>query len=153
MPSEPISISGVRGPVNVTTNPFTGKATVLVDGLPVERGRGGKYALPASDGGTVEAKVSSSFIQPFPSIEVAGVKHPTGPKLPIFLQVLMVLPLGLVFVGGLLGGLVGAIGVGANALIARGEQSMAIKALLMLLVLAAAVGVWFVAVAAITAAM
>jgi hypothetical protein len=142
MAGTPIAASGVNGPVVVTSNAFTGQHTVTVGGQPIPRGKGGTYQLPSSDGGSVEAKVSSSFFNPSPTLQVAGKKYASGPPLPIVLQILMLLPLGLVFVGGLIGGLIGALGVGVNTLVARSNYSTIVKVLMMLGILVAAIIIW-----------
>ena len=142
MPGTPIAVSGVNGPVVVTSNAFTGQHTVIVDGQPIPREKGGTYRLPSADGGTVEARVSSNFLNPSPTLEVAGKKYASAPPLPLVLQILMLLPLALVFVGGLVGGLIGALGVGVNTLVARGSYSTVAKALMMLGVLIVDAIVW-----------
>jgi hypothetical protein len=153
MPDASIQVTGVRGPVVVKSDPFTGQHTVSADGQPIQRGKNGKYPLPATDGGTVEAKVSSNFLNPSPTLEVDGNKYSTAPALPLVLQILMLLPLALVFVGGLVGGLIGAVGVGVNTLVARSGQSAAIKALMMVGVLVLAVLVWMAAIQVISRAV
>jgi hypothetical protein len=75
-------------------------------------------------------------------VEVDGVRHRTGPKVPVGLRVLALLPILLVGVGGLIGGLVGALGVVVNLVIARAPISSAVKALIMIGVAALACMVW-----------
>ena len=144
MAGTPIAVSGVNGPVVVTSNAFTGQHTVTVDGQPIPRGKGGTYQLPSSDGGGVEANVSSSFFNPSPAHLPGSSRQEiaSGPPLPMVLQILMLLPLGLVFVGGLIGGLIGALGVGVNTLVARSDYSTMVKVLMMLGILAAAIIIW-----------
>ena len=146
MHTEPLMIDGVAGPVVLTVNAFTGKHSVTVGGHPASGTRRGMYTLPTADGQTVAARLRSSLLDPHPSIEVAGIRHRSGPALPIALRVLVVLPLALLL-GGLIGGLIGALGVAVNLGIARGQLSTAVKSLLMVVVLLVTV-VAYVAVAA-----
>jgi hypothetical protein len=142
MRTEPMFISGLAGPVVVTVNPFTGKQSVTVAGYPVPRRGRGHCTLPAAEGGVVAARVRSSFADPYPVIEIGGVKHRTGPSVPVVLRVLAVLPIVLVGIGGLIGGAIGGAGVVGNLAILRTAQSAVVKVVWMILVLAAAVTVW-----------
>ncbi len=146
MRTEPLMIAGIAGPIVLDVNAITGKHSVTVGGHPASGTRRGNYTLPTADGQTIPAKLRSNIFDPHPTLEIAGVTHRTGPSQPIALRVLMVLPL-LLVIGGLIGGVIGALGIGVNLGIARGQQSTAVKALLMIVVLALTV-VAYVAVAA-----
>ncbi|MEV0431379.1 hypothetical protein [Micromonospora sp. NPDC050495] len=150
MRTEPIDIDGLAGPLVVTTPTF-GAASITVGAHSATRTRGNKYVLRAADGTLVEAKLSSGFLDPYPSIEIRGVKHRTGPRVPALLQMMTALPF-VVFIltlhGGLIGGLVAGAAMVANLKIARGSRSTAVRALLMLCVLGASTIVW-VAIAAL----
>jgi hypothetical protein len=141
-------VEGLAGPVVIDVNAFTGKHSVTVGVDQVRGSRRGKYTLPTLDGRMVDAKLHSSLLDPHPSLEIAGVRYRTGPALPLALRVLVVLPL-VLLIGGLIGGLIGALGVFANLGIVRGQQSTAVKSLLMVGVLILTVA----AVAAIAAAV
>ena len=151
--TEPLSIAGVAGPVVVTTNAFWGRPAVTVGGLPASRIGKGRYALPATSGGSVEATVRSRFADTYPTVEVAGEQHRTGPKVPAILQVLAILPIALVALGGALGGLIGALGVVANLAVARTRVPAAVKALIMLGIGAAAFAVVLAVAAAVSGAL
>jgi hypothetical protein len=149
MRTEPVNIAGLAGPVVVTVNAVTGKHSVTVGGRPATGGtRRGDYGLPTTDGRTVAAKVRSSLLDPYPTIEIAGVKYRTGPSVPVALRVLALLPLVLVL-GGLIGGVIGALGIATNLGIARWSQSNAVKAVLMIVVLVIAVVLFAVVAAAL----
>lgn len=148
MRSGPVTIPDVAGQVMVDSSFWTGKQVVTVDGVPMPSGGRKRFTLPTADGSTVEARVSGSVVNPFPTVEIAGVKHPTGPALPVLLKVLIVLPLVLV-IGGLLGGLIGALGMLANSRIAVWNNSAPVKAFAMIGVLLAAAIVWLNVAAAI----
>lgn len=139
MRTEPIHIDGLAGPVVVTAPTFRA-ASITVGEQTATRSRGNKYLLPAADGNLVDAKLSSGMLDPYPSIEIGGVKHRTGPRVPALLQVLTALPF-VVFIlalhGGLIGGLIAGITVVTDLKIARGSRSTPVKALLMLCVLGA----------------
>jgi hypothetical protein len=142
--TEPISINGVAGPVVVTTNAFWGRPAVTVGGVPAPRTAGRRYALPATAGGAIEATVRSAFADPYPTVEVNGVPHRTGPSVPLVLRALALLPILLVAVGGALGGVVGALGFVANSTVARTRIPSVVKALIMVGVSVIAYFVWLV---------
>jgi hypothetical protein len=140
--TEPISIDGVAGPIVVTTNAFWGRSAVTVGGVPTPRTGKRQYALPAAAGGAVEATVRSAFADPYPTVEVNGVQHRTGPSIPVVLRVLVPLPILLVAVGGALGGLIGALGLVANLAVARTRTPPVVKALIMVGVSVVAYLLW-----------
>ena len=138
MRTEPTTIQGLAGPVVVDMNTLTGKSTLSVGGVPAEVRRRGYYLLPTAGGGTVEARVRATLLDPYPVLHINGAKHRTGPASPMVLRVLGLLPLLLLAVGGALGGIVAAFGVILNLSVQRGSQSTAVKAVIMLAVLGAA---------------
>jgi hypothetical protein len=152
MQTRPLDIEGLSGPLVITSNAFTGRSTVTVGGQPVKGSRRGEYALPTTDGRTVDARVRAGLFDPYPSLNIAGVSHRTGPPLPAALKVLIVLPLALIL-GGLIGGAAGAAGVLVNMAVGRSSQSTAVKAVLMVVVLAAAALVWLLLSAAFQTAV
>lgn len=147
--TEPISIDGVAGPIVVTTNALLGNPKVTVGGVSAPRSGRRQYTLPATDGSAVDATVRIAFADPYPTVEISGVRHRTGPSIPVMLRVLAPLPLLLVTIGGALGGLVGALGLWANLHVARIQAGSAAKAMAMvgvsavsyLLLFAVAVGI------------
>lgn len=152
--TEPISIDGVAGPIVVTTNAFRARPVVTVSGVPAPRTGGHQYALPAAGGGAVEATVRSAFADPYPTVEVNGVRHRTGPSVPAALRVLTLLPILLmVAVGGALGGLIGALGFVVNVgAVTRIRTPTAVKALIMVGVSAVAFVLWLAVAVVVTAA-
>ncbi|MFG1867106.1 hypothetical protein [Micromonospora arborensis] len=152
MNTEPLSVAGVAGPIVVTTKALFGHPGVTVGGVPAPR-TGIHYALPTVDGGVVQATVRVAFADPHPTVEVNGVRHRTGPSLPIFLRILVVLPILLFTVGGILGALVGALGVAANLTVARTRMAPAVKALVMLGVGIGTVIVWLAIALALNVAL
>lgn len=142
MRTEPLEIGGLAGPVVVTMNTFTGKHAVTVGGREAPGTRRGNYTLPTVDGRTIPARLHTSLLDPYPTIEISGVKHRTGPSLPAVLRLLALLPLAVLFVGGALGGAIGGAAVGVNIAVSRQKQSTAMKAVLMIAVLVAAFLLW-----------
>lgn len=116
--------------------PVWGRAVITVFGQPAPR-TGRQFALPATAGGTVQATLKSGFADAYPTIEINGIAHRTGPTPPAALRVLAMVPILLVAVGGLIGGLIGVVGVLANLSIARTQMSAAGKAFAMIGVIVA----------------
>jgi hypothetical protein len=147
--TEPLVIAGLAGPVVLAFGFLGTKFSITVGGRPATRTGRGRYSLPAAGGGAVEATVRSGLLDAYPTLEIDGVKHRTGPMVPLPLRVLALVPIVLVGFGGLVGGLIGALGVMVNMAIARLPASAVVKALLMLGVLVVTVVVWIVVAGAI----
>ncbi|WP_433308918.1 hypothetical protein ACQP0U_19160 [Micromonospora sp. CA-269861] len=152
MNTEPLNVDGVAGPIVVATKAFIGHPAVTVGGVPAPR-TGRRFALPAVGGGVVQATVRTVLADPYPTVEVNGVQHRTGPPMPIFLRILVLLPILLFTVGGILGALVGALGVAANLTVARTRMATAVKALTMVGVGIGTVIVWLAVAVALNAAL
>ncbi|WP_430502721.1 hypothetical protein ACQRWP_14330 [Micromonospora trifolii] len=152
MNTEPLQVAGVAGPIVIATKALFGHPAVTVGGVPAPR-TGKRYALPAVDGGVVQATVRNVLADPYPTVEVNGVKHRTGPSTPIFLRILAMLPILLLTVGGLLGALVGALGVWANLTVARTRMTTAVKALAMVGIGLGTVIVWLAVAVALNVAL
>lgn len=150
MQTEPITIDGLAGPVVVDTKTFWGRSTVFVGGVPVQGTRRGDYQLPTAAGGTVPAKLRANAFDAYPTIEIDGGKHQTGPATPLVLKAIALLPLGMIIVGGVIGGAFGGLAVGDNFVIVRTPRSTPVKIALMLLVLVAVVVAFAVVAAVIT---
>jgi len=151
--TEPLTVAGLAGPVVVTTNSFTGRNTVTVGGQPAALIARRRYALPAANGRTVEGTVSARFFDPYPTLELNGVRHRTGPEVPVALRILALVPIALAGLGGLVGGLIGALGMIVNVVVLRRQLPGYAKALLMVAVLVATVVVWLVVAGAIGVAL
>jgi len=67
--------------------------------------------------------VRGGFLDAFPTLEINGVKHRTGPPTPLALRILAVVPIALVAVGGPFGALIGVVGVAVNMAVARQNSS------------------------------
>jgi len=148
MRTGPIKIDGIAAPLLIDTSLWTGKPVVTIDGVQIQSTGRRWFTLPASGGGTVEARITTSVISPYPTVEIAGVRHATGPELPTVLKVLILLPVVLV-VGGPLSGLIGALAVILNMRISVWDNSAGVKAFGMIGVLMAAAFVWLMLVGAL----
>jgi hypothetical protein len=127
---------------------------VTVAGQAVPRVGKRQYALPAANGrGTVNATLRSRLADPYPTVEAYGLRYRTGPKMPDVLQVLALLPIALVGIGGAIGGLTGGLGVAANLAIARTRIPSPGKALIMIGIGVVAVLVYLVIAAALRRAI
>jgi hypothetical protein len=152
--TEPLEITGLAGPVVVTMNSFTGKHMVTVGSHQAVGTRRGHYTFPTVDGRTVAARLRSSLLDPYPTIEISGVKHRTGPSFPVVLRMLALVPLAvLIYAGGLIGGAIGGGAIGVNLAIGRTKRSTAAKAMLMIGVLVAAFVVWTIVALALQLAL
>ena len=153
MRSEPLTIPGLASPVVVESSFVSGRYTITAGGYPATRLGRLRYAVPAASGGTVETTVSGGFLDAYPTLTINGVKHRTGPPIPVILRILAVAPIALVAVGGLIGGLIGALGCAVNMAVLRAALPSAVKALLVLAVGGAAVVTWVLMAAAVGGAI
>jgi hypothetical protein len=144
MRTEPLTINGLAGPVVLESGFWANRYTITVGGRPALRTGRGRYSLPTANGGMVPAQLRGGFLDAYPSLEINGVKHRTGPPTPVMLRVLALVPLVLVS-GGMVGGLIGALGLMLNMAVARLSVSAVLKALMMLGILVVAVVTWSVA--------
>jgi hypothetical protein len=136
----------------VTRKEFWGGTAVTVGGLPAPRTGKRLYALPATNGGVTEAYMPRTFIDPYPTVEIDGIPHRTGPTVPVVLRVLTVLPILLVAVGGGLGGLLGVLSIVGNLAVTRTRIPPVVKALAMVGVGVVAYVVWYVIATAVRGA-
>ncbi|SCF12142.1 hypothetical protein GA0074696_2856 [Micromonospora purpureochromogenes] len=147
MRTEPLKIPTLAGPVVLDIkNDLTGRHGVTVGSTEVIGSRRGHYNLPTTDGGSVAARIRTGVFDPYPTITIADEKYRTGPAIPFTLQLLMVLPFGLIALGSLIGGAIACPALLVNRVIVRTDMPTALKALLMLAVTAVAVMLWAVVV-------
>lgn len=153
MRTEPLTIPGLAGPVVVESAFFANRYTITAGGIPATRVARNTYALPAAGSGTVQTTVSGGFFDAYPTLTINGVRHRTGPPVPLVMRILAVFPMVVVFAGGALGGVVGALGWAVNMAILRLTMSWAVKALLMLTIAVAAYLTWYLLASAIVGAI
>lgn len=152
MRTEPLTVASLAGPVVVESRFLSEKYSIVVGGQLGKRTGRGNYVLPAAGGGTIDARLRGGLLNAYPTLEVNGVKHRTGPATPLALRILGLLPIALIGVGGIIGGLIGGVSVAVNMAITRLDKSTAVKTLLMIGVLAIAGIAWVLVAAALTAA-
>jgi hypothetical protein len=146
-----LTIPGLASPVFVESSPFSGRYTITAGGYPAARLGRLRYAVPAAGGGTVETSISGGFFDAYPTLTVNGIKHRTGPPVPVILRILAVAPIALV-IGGLIGGLIGALGCAVNMAVVRMSLPSVGKAVLVLAVGFVAFVMYVVAAAAVAGA-
>jgi len=120
-----------------------GAPRVLVDGQAIPRAADGTYSIPQSDGTTQSIRYKSTFAGQWLELE-DGRRLALDTPAPKWLRVLMLLPIGLVAVGGLIGGAIGGLGVGVNLGITRTALPRPVQAAAMVGVLALAAGAWWI---------
>lgn len=115
---------------------------VTANGAPVKRRLGG---FEVEHGGEkVKVKTRGSLSPLSPIFEYAGERvQPGPPPPPTWLLLFALLPIGLVFVGGAIGGALGAAGWFVNLSLLHRAPSPAIGALTCLAVTGAAAGLWY----------
>ncbi len=128
----PVTLPGVSRSVTVRRAGAWSGARIFVDGQPAEKAGFGKVKIPRDDGHFLTVRFQEALTGP---ILIAGKdKIPVGPRTPAALGLLTYLPIGLVAVGGLVGGLLGAGGMLLNRKIADSNRPTGMKVALMLAV-------------------
>jgi hypothetical protein len=133
-------------------NMFTGGHSMTVGGQPATKTGRRSYQLPTADGGTVEATVRPTFFDVHPAVNIGGVRHRLGPATPVWLRVVMLLPI-VLLAGGALGIFIGLMAILVNATILRASVSTAVKVLLMIGILVVATVVWLIVAAVVHSAL
>jgi hypothetical protein len=122
-----------------------GSSRVLVDGREVRPRRHGLrsvYPIVMPDGRELPMRVEAGFGPVRASL--GGVTYELEPSLPVWQLVIVLLPIGLVAVGGALGGAVGAVAAAASVTLIRREWSLAARVGSVLAVTAGAILLWLV---------
>ncbi len=143
MRTHPTVIPDLDGPVVVEQNLWSGKPRLFVGGVEVPSTGRRSFSVRTREGSSVDITVKSTLVRPFPTIQIGDRNFETGPALPVWLVILMLLPLALLVIGGALGGAIGALGVVVNTIIARSAWGVVAKSLTMFGVFAVALGLWF----------
>ena len=132
-------VSGFESRKVVVRSPgiFSGPKLLIDD--EVVKGSWGKYTLRRNDGRDIPARVISSFIDPVPQLVIAGQTYAPVPPLPWYQLVWAGAPILLLFIGGFLGALFGAIAAYFNSRIFRSDLQPVLKYVVTAFVSAAAV--------------
>lgn len=117
----PVAIPGVtRQRVSVALGGFNSPTRVLVNGTPAPKLRGqNTYLVDRDDGNKFAVKVKDGFFDTGAKLEVGGQTIPVGPRTPWYAIAWIMLPLGLVIIGGAIGGVVGALAATLNRVVFR----------------------------------
>lgn len=143
MRTDPLTIAGLACPVVLESSLLASKYSITVGRQLATRVGRGRYALPATDGAVVQAAIRGGFLDTYPSLVIDGATYRTGPRVPLVLRVLAILPIALVAVGGLVGGGIGAAAVITNMAVLRSRTlSLPIRALIVAATVTATVGGW-----------
>ena len=109
-----------RDQAEVETAGLVSPTKVLLNGSPAPPGqKRGEFRLPRPDGTTATVQLLSGFLDHVPRVMVDGVPQTLAPPLNLGEKTLTLLPIILVFSGGMIGGICGGIAVTANMAIFR----------------------------------
>ena len=113
----------------LTTSIWTGKSKLKKDNVAIEQSKekGKPFLIPSTNGAIVKAFPKPSFPDMVPTLEINGVKNLIVEKLKWFQYVLGGLPFLLLFIGGAIGGIIGALATITNFNTLRQEGSEASK--------------------------
>ena len=130
----PVTLPGfATGPVELETAGFLRGARLLQDGKSAPKGpRRGTFLLRRDDGGEATARFRPSpfVIDPVPTLEIDGRRIELVRPFRWYELAWLALPVVLVFVGGVLGAIVGFVAAAINAQIMRTGQPLAARYLL-----------------------
>ncbi len=109
--------------LEIETSIWTGRTKLFKDGVELERSsEKGKPFLAESDAGeTIKIYPKAAIMELTPQLEIDGIKYSTQEKLPWYQNVVALLPMLLIFVGGGLGGGIGAVGSILNLKTFKGD--------------------------------
>ncbi|MFB9053172.1 hypothetical protein ACFFVB_08780 [Formosa undariae] len=113
----------------IETSIWTGKSKLFKDDVQIEQSKekGRPFLIPNGTNDLVKAFPKPSFPDFIPTLEINGVKNLIADKLKWYQYVLGGLPILLIFVGGLVGGVLGALAAITNFNIFRQEGTEASK--------------------------
>jgi hypothetical protein len=112
----------------VESSGFFSGPRLLLDGQPATKGpKRGQLLLRRNDGVDVIAQLRSVFIDPIPQITIDGKTIKIAEPLPWYIWVWSGFPLVLLFIGGALGGGLGAAAMMINGRVFRTDMPGALK--------------------------
>ena len=115
-------VSGFESRKVIVRSPglFSGPKLIIDD--EVLKGSWGKYTLRSDNGKEVMVRVVNNFIDPVPQLVVDGQTYTSLPPLPWYQLVWAGVPILLLFIGGILGALFGALALYFNTRIFRSNM-------------------------------
>lgn len=140
------AIEGFEGQnIEVKTSMWTG-TKMFINGEKAPKGpHRGTMSLTRNDGRVVTARwIPQMMGFDTPQLEVDGKNYLLTQPLKWYEMLLSAMPIVLVFIGGLLGAIIGILAFGANAAIFRSGMNKVVKVLLALLIIVVAVIVYLV---------
>jgi hypothetical protein len=137
----PYLLPGTTEPAITIVRPGFGSPRVLVNGVRVKGRRGGRFTIPLADGTTTELQLKGQWSGL--KAVVDGVETPLEPPMNRGLVALTFLPLFLVILGGLIGGLIAGGALAINTWLIRRTMPVAARIIGVLGVTALAVVIWF----------
>lgn len=129
----PLTVPGFEGRnLVVKTAGFFSGAKLMVDGEPAEKGKkAGQFVLRRNDGTQVVATLRGNVIDPAPVVTIDGTAVKVAEPFKWYEWLWAGLPIVLVFIGGLLGGLCGGVAVYVNGQVLRSDFNGTVKFLIM----------------------
>jgi hypothetical protein len=104
---------------------FSG-SKLLVNGAIAEK-RKGRFTVPSDSGAEVSIELKYNLLDPIPKVKIGDETLELAPPLQWYEYAWIGIPILLVFVGGAIGGLVGAMGARANGRVFRGNHGAPAK--------------------------
>ena len=140
----PIQIPGFENRrIEAHTNAMSGRNSLTIDGRAATPGpKRGQFLLQTDDGREVLAAFKPAFPDTIPTLIVDGQTIRLAPKLQWYEMVWACFPILLLFVGGLIGGVMGFVGLSINLQIFRAKMPVAARYALAALVSIVCIAVW-----------
>ncbi len=127
----PVNIPGFETRQIAVESGFFSGPKLLIDGQPAPKAAKARdYVLRRSDGSEVKVQLRGIWVDPIPQIMVDGKPIQVTEPLQWYQWVWAGRPLALIFVGGLLGGLMGGLAITINGRLFRSELNGLAKYLL-----------------------
>lgn len=115
--------------LEIETSIWTGRPTIWKDGVKLGRSveRGKPFLAEAASGEVYKIYPKQSFAAPLPALEIDGIKYDVRKKLAWYENVVALLPVLLVFIGGGLGGGIGVVATVQNLKIFQTNDNALVK--------------------------
>ncbi|MCP2263462.1 hypothetical protein ACFQHV_22830 [Promicromonospora thailandica] len=154
MASHALDIPAVSGQVDLVPDVWWGRSYLTVDGTKAPSAGKRAFTLQGADGQPVIAKLGrTALFSPVPPVEVNGATYLAVEPLPVLVRIIGVLPILLVALGGIVGGLVAVLTIVVNLRIAGSRLSTGAKTAAMIGTAAAAFVIWLLVGSAVMAAL
>ena len=119
----PVTIDGVdNGRVTLAMGGLVPNPKLLLDGKPLAAGTDGLFRVPRKKGTDAIITVKTSFFDPLPAITVDQTPVVLAPPLAWYEWLWAASPFGLAIIGGVIGGMMGALAAYVNISIFRSNR-------------------------------